>query len=187
MSSESTLLVWVRTYDDINQLFLPLSPAYFRQSVFRCLFQFSIKGFPGGSVVKNLPANAGDAGDEGLIPGLGRCPGRGNGNPLQYCCLKNPMDRETWWAMIHGVTKSQTQLSDWVHSLSNYYSEDECVPWAEEMWLSGPNWYSILLTEVNTMIIRKLIHQGLHTKYIRPFIGGAPLSIYRKNNPPSSE
>ena len=63
-------------------------------------------------MVKNLPANAGDAGDEGLIPGLGRSPGRGNGNPLQYCCLKNPMDRETWWAMKHGVTKSQTQLSD---------------------------------------------------------------------------
>ena len=79
-------------------------------------------------MVKNLPANAGDAGDEGLIPGLGRSPGRGNGNPLQYWCLKNPMDRETWWAMIHGVTKSQTQLSDRVHSLSNYYSEDECVP-----------------------------------------------------------
>ena len=50
-------------------------------------------GFPGGSVVKNLPANAGDSGDAGSNPGLGRSPGGGNGNPLQYSCLGNPMDR----------------------------------------------------------------------------------------------
>ena len=62
-------------------------------------------GFPGGSVVKNLPANAGDA---RLIPGLGRSPGGGNGNPLQYSCLKNPMDRGAWRATVHGVTKGQT-------------------------------------------------------------------------------
>ena len=51
-------------------------------------------GFPGGSVVKNPPANAGDARDLGLIPGLGRSPGEGNGYPLQYSCLENPMDGE---------------------------------------------------------------------------------------------
>ena len=50
-------------------------------------------GFPGGSVVKNLPANSGDARDTGLIPGLGRSPGEGNGKPLQYYCMKNSMDR----------------------------------------------------------------------------------------------
>ena len=61
--------------------------------------------FPGGSVVKNLPANAGDA---GLIPGSGRSPGEGNGNPLQYSCLRNPMNRGAWWATIHGVAKGQT-------------------------------------------------------------------------------
>ena len=54
-------------------------------------------GFPVGSVVKNLPANAGD---EGLIPELGRSPGEGNENPLQYSCLGNPMDTETWWASM---------------------------------------------------------------------------------------
>ena len=59
-------------------------------------------GFPCGSVVKNLPANAGDA---GLILGLGRFPGEGNGNPLQHSCLGNPMDRQTWWAAVHGVAK----------------------------------------------------------------------------------
>ena len=60
------------------------------------------KGFPGGSVVKNLPANAGDMGS---IPGLGRSPGERNGNPLQYSCLGNPMDRKVWQAAVHGVTK----------------------------------------------------------------------------------
>ena len=66
------------------------------------------EGFPGGSVVKNLPANAGDAGDMGLILGWGRSPGGGNGNPLQYFCLENPMDRGAWWATVHGVAKSWT-------------------------------------------------------------------------------
>ena len=59
--------------------------------------------------MKNLPANAGDA---GLIPVSGRSPGEENGNPLQYFCLENPMDRGVWWAIVHGVAKSQTQLSD---------------------------------------------------------------------------
>ena len=63
-------------------------------------------GFPGGLVVKNPPANVGDRGDAGSIPGLGRSPGRGNGNPLHYSCLGNPMVREAWWATVHGVTKS---------------------------------------------------------------------------------
>ena len=59
-------------------------------------------GFSGGSVVKNLPANAGDA-DSG--PGWGRSPGEGNGNLLQYSCLGNPMNRRDWQAAVHGVTK----------------------------------------------------------------------------------
>ena len=63
-------------------------------------------GFPGGSVVKNPPANAGDAKDMGLIPGVGRFPGVGNDNPLQYSCLENSMDRGAWWAIVHGVAKN---------------------------------------------------------------------------------
>ena len=59
-------------------------------------------------MVNNLPANAGDVRDADLIPGLGRSPGEGNGNPLQYSCLENPMDGGAWWATIHGVAKSQT-------------------------------------------------------------------------------
>ena len=61
-------------------------------------------------VVKNLPSSARDIRDKGLIPGLGRSPGGGHGNPLQYPCLKNPMDRGAWRATVHRVTKSRTQL-----------------------------------------------------------------------------
>ena len=67
------------------------------------------EGFPGGAVVKNPPANAGVSGS---ILGSGRALGRENGKPLQYSCLGNPMDRGVWWAMVHGVTKSWTQLSN---------------------------------------------------------------------------
>ena len=65
--------------------------------------------FPSGSVVKNLPANAGDT---GLISGLAKCPGERISNPFQYVCLENPMDRGAWQAIVHGVTKNQTGLSD---------------------------------------------------------------------------
>ena len=65
--------------------------------------------FPGGSDGKVSVYNAGDPGSN---PGSGRSPGEGNDNPLQYYCLENPMDRGAWWATVHGVTKSRTQLSD---------------------------------------------------------------------------
>ena len=67
--------------------------------------------FPGGSVVKNPPKNAGDLGS---ILGLGRSPGGGNGNPLQYSCPENPTKRGTWRATVLRVAKSQTQLSDYI-------------------------------------------------------------------------
>ena len=108
-------------------------------------------GFPGGTVVKNPPARAGDARDMDSIPGWGRSPGVWNGNPLQYFWLENSMNRGAWWATVHGVTKSQTWLSDWVrthtqgnHVISNvisncqtvfqivvpYYSSSVRVTWA---------------------------------------------------------
>ena len=68
-------------------------------------------GFPDGTVVRNLPANAGDTRDAGSISGLGRSPGEGNGNPLQYSCLENSMDKGAWRATVHGVAKNQTRLS----------------------------------------------------------------------------
>ena len=64
--------------------------------------------YPGGLVVKNLPANAGATGDLGSVPGSGRSPGGGNGNPLQYSCLENSMDRGARWATVHGITQSWT-------------------------------------------------------------------------------
>ena len=83
-------------------------------------------GFPSGSVVKNPPANAGDI---GWIPGSGRSPGEGNSYPLQYSCLENSMDRGAWWAIVHGVSKSQTQLT-----LSHTFTFCHLgFPW----WLSG--------------------------------------------------
>ena len=66
-------------------------------------------------MVKNLPANAGDTGDLGSVPGLRRSSGGGDGNPFQYCCLGNPMDRGAWQATVHRVTKSQIQLSVHAH------------------------------------------------------------------------
>jgi len=62
-------------------------------------------------MIKNLPANVGDARDAGSIPGSERSLGVGNGNPLQYSCLENAMDRGVWWATVHVVAKSWTQLN----------------------------------------------------------------------------
>ena len=67
-------------------------------------------------MVKNLPANAGDTGNVDSTPGLGRSPGGGNGNSLQYSCLESPMDRGAWQATVHGVAKSRTQLSTHTHT-----------------------------------------------------------------------
>ena len=75
-------------------------------------------------MVKNLPANSGDARDADSIRGSGRSPRAGNGNPLQYFCLENPMDRGAQWATVHRVAKSQTQLSTHMHM----WPERLCLP-----------------------------------------------------------
>ena len=69
-------------------------------------------GFPNNSADKDSACDSGDTGNSSSIPGLGRCPREGNGNPLQYCCLENPMVRAAWWATVDGVTKSRMQLRD---------------------------------------------------------------------------
>ena len=74
-------------------------------------------GFPGGSVVKDMPANAGDSGS---ILGSERSPGEGNGNPRQYSCLENPMDRGSWWATVHGVTKVGQDWATSTHTHTGY-------------------------------------------------------------------
>ena len=79
---------------------------------------------PNGTVEKNLPVNARDARDGGLIPGSGRSPGVGNGNLLQYSCLESSMDRGTWQATVHGVTKSWTWLK-WLSTHIRVHQETE--------------------------------------------------------------
>ena len=76
-------------------------------------------------VVKNPPADAGDIRDMGSIPGLGRSPGGGPGNPLQYSCLENSMDRGAWWATVHGIAKSQTGLKQLSIMLGDWQSGSE--------------------------------------------------------------
>ena len=94
-----------------------------------CTLKTLLGNFPGGSEVK---ASASNAGNLGSIPGSGRSPGEGNGNPLQYSCLKNSMDRGVWWVTVQGVTKSQIQLSDFHFIfpnqmfLWNYMSKETC-------------------------------------------------------------
>ena len=94
----------------------PLTLGFFRQEYWSGLaFPFHM-----ALVIKNPPGQEGDAEDRGSIPGSGRSLEVGNGNPLQYSCLENPMDRSVWWAIVHGVAKSQTQLSRWActHTIS---------------------------------------------------------------------
>ena len=77
------------------------------------------QGFPGDSAAKNLPANAEDAGHKGPIPGSGRSPGGGNGNPLQYSCLGNSIDRRAWLAAVHGIAKSgHDVVTEYTHVFS---------------------------------------------------------------------
>ena len=78
--------------------------------------------FPGGS---NSKASVYNAGDLGLIPGSGRSPGEGNGTPLQYPCLENPMDRGTWKAAVHGVAEGWTRLSDFTFTFYSHALEKE--------------------------------------------------------------
>ena len=96
----------------INSLLLNLGPKR----------EFSYLSFPGGSDGK-VPACK--VGDPGLIPGSGRSPGGGNGNPLQCSYLENPMDREAWQATVQGGAKSRTRLSDFTHSARAYHSDKE--------------------------------------------------------------
>ena len=81
-------------------------------------------------MVQNPPADAGDIRDGGSNPGLGRSPGGGHDNPLQYSCLENPMDRGDWWATVHRVTKSQTQLkwlSTHTYTINSRYASGKII------------------------------------------------------------
>ena len=97
-------------------------------------------GFPGGMVVKNLHATAGDIGEAELVPNLGRSPGGGKGNPLQYSCLENPMDRGVWRATVHGVAvghdRACTHMHTYRHCSTNWLLL-ELLAWLCQGWLPG--------------------------------------------------
>ena len=119
----------------------------------------SILGLPGGSDGKESACIAGDLGS---IPGLGRSPGEGNGKPLQYSCLENPMDGGAWWATVHGVAKIRTRLSDF--TLGPYYF----FPWRNVLTLSlhinlrilSPNLKSPVTFILTTKRFAPLLHQS---------------------------
>ena len=91
------------------------------------------RGFPDGSEDKEAICNSKDTGNVGLIADLGRCLGEGNGNPLQYSCLENLMDRGAWWATDHGVAKGRTGLSNQARKEKSLLAEtSEKAPWQEK-------------------------------------------------------
>ena len=111
--------------------------------------------FPGDSEVKVPVCNVGDLGS---IPVWGRSPGEGNGNPLQYSCLENPMDRGAWWATVHGVTKSRTRLSDFTFfHFPVLYSRTLLVvhPVCNSLPLPTPNSQSIPLLPLSPLATPK--------------------------------
>ena len=96
-----------------------------------CICLLLKTNFPGGSDGKMSDCNAGDLGS---IPGSVRSPGEGNGNPLQYSCLENPIDGGTWWATVHGVAKSRTQLSNFTHFTQQASLVAQMVKYLTAMW-----------------------------------------------------
>ena len=92
-----------------DEFYIPVQWLYYILYYIHCT---TLWGVFSGSAGKESSCNAGDTGDQGFIPGSGRSPGGGNGNPLQDSCLENPVDRGAWWATVHGVAKSQAQLSN---------------------------------------------------------------------------
>ena len=112
-------LPWVYTCSPSWTRLPPPSPyqVFFKGTTVRLSHPFR---FPGGSEVK---ASACNVGDLGSIPGSGRSPGEGNGNPPQYSCLENPMDVEAWWATVHGVAKSWIRLSDFTFTFTVKFAQ----------------------------------------------------------------
>ena len=109
------------TTNKINHYIYTYICIYIKYTIIRNIYRVS----QAAAVVKNLPANAGDPGDAVLIPGSGRSSGERNSNALQYSCLKNLMDRGTWWTIAHGLAKSLTQLSThehWAHICKCIYT-----------------------------------------------------------------
>ena len=99
-------------------------------------------------VVKNPPTNAGDIRNTGSTPGSGRSSGGGCGNPLQYSCLENPLDRRAWWATVHGISKSQTQLK-WLSTYTQHQEKSEIF------------WYLAMTVTCLSMTVKSIYQSSL--------------------------
>ena len=115
-----------------------------------------------------------NVGDPGSIPGLGRSPGEGNGNPLQYSCLENPMDGEAWWAIVHGVAKSRTRLRDFTSTSTESQGASlvaqlvKNLPAMQETWVQSLGWEDPLekgKTTQSSILARKF--HGLYSPWGR--------------------
>ena len=118
-----------------------------------CSCLWSRWGFFSGSAGEESACNTRDIGDADLIPGLGRSPGGGYGNPLQYSCLENPMDRRAWWATVHRASKSRTQLSTYTVGADT----QQPVTWGlsghtTHRWISSPTSETLCRDGVNTAL-----------------------------------
>ena len=127
----------------------------------------SIVAFQMAIVVKNLPANAGNARDTSLIPGLGRSLGEGNGNPLKYPCLENSMDRRTWWATVHRVVKSLTCLKQ----LSMHIVDLQCCV----SFKCTAKWFSYTYTYSHSFSVFSHIGLSQNTKYSSLYCTAGPI------------
>ena len=110
----------------IRSLIFRLLICRWRSNACYSLYQDNIWASQVAQWWRNTPANAGDARDTGSIPGSGRSPSVGNGNPLQYSCLGNSMNRGPWWATVHGVARSQKELSDWIRNTQDNIKITRC-------------------------------------------------------------
>ena len=117
-------------------------------------------GFPGGSVVKNPPANAGESKDLGSFPGSGISPGEGNGKPLQYSCLENPMDKGAWQAQVHGASTSQTWLNEHAHTCIYIADSLCCTGILFHEWISS-SWILASLTSFHVPFCFRYWYPGL--------------------------
>ena len=118
------------------------------------------QGFPGGASGKEPTYNAGDIKDAGLIPWSGRSPREGNGNPLQYSYLENPMDRGTWQATVHGVAKSWTRLSNFIFTFHFHFHTLVCVSFFFFSFIK----LLFHLHELNTRVLNNyawIVHENL--------------------------
>ena len=124
------------------------------------IYSKAIRGLPDGTVVKNLPANAGDMGDVVLIPGLRRSPGKRNSDSLQYSYLRNPRDRGAWQATVHRVAK------EWVttqQQTATKLLESESMVMTQDYYIDRKLWKRIKSPEIYPAICKNLIHNKCFT------------------------